>query len=105
MLDYIEKQKPVTSLFSDDGKDMGGFHEVIDVCLEDEMKGEEHTAQAMSCIDNPKNRISKALNTRFQLMHVNYCKEKLEMHASTEVTPCNYFVCSHNSARFSPCTF
>ena len=73
MLDDTEKQKPVSSVFLDYGRDMDGLCEMTPVHLEGSMKGEEHATQTMSCIANPKNPKSKALCARHHLMCLYSC--------------------------------
>ena len=63
MLYDIEKQKPVSSMFLEDGRDTDGSCEMIDVCLEDAMK-EECATQNMRHIAKTKNPKSKALRAR-----------------------------------------
>ena len=105
MLEEIEAQKPVENVFTEDCREMDNLHEIMDVLLEATGKSEEHTAQTLSYIANPKNEKSKNLHARCQLMHLNYCKERSERSASTEVCLCNYFTMLYDTNRYSPGAF
>ena len=65
---------------------MDNLHEMMDVVLEDDGRTEEHTAQTLSHVANPKNTKSKDLCARHQLTCLNYCKESSERSPSTEVS-------------------
>ena len=105
MLEEIENQKPVETVCTEDSREMDNLHEIMDVLLEATGKSEECTAQTSSHIANPKNPKSKDLCARCQLMHLNYCKERSERSASTEVCLRNYFTTLHDANRCSPGTF
>ena len=85
MLEEIENQKPVENVFTEDCREMHNLHESMDMLLEATGKSEEHAAQTLSHVANPKNPKSKDLHARCHLMHLNYCKERCERSTSTEV--------------------
>ena len=105
MLEEIEAQKPVENVFTEDCREIDNLYEIMDALLEATGKSEECTAQTLSYIANPKNEKSKNLYARHQLMYLNYCKERSERSASTEVCLCNYFTMSYDANRCSPGSF
>ena len=105
MLEEIEGQHPLENVLTADYREIYNLHEIMDVALEANGKIEEHTAQTLSHAANPNNAKSKDLCTKYQLMHLNYCKERSEWSPSTEVYLCNYFTMFHETNHYSPGNF
>ena len=105
MLEEIKGQHPVENVLTEDCREMDNLRETMDVVLEATRKSEEHVAQTLSHIANPKSAKSKDFRTRNQLMHLNHHKERLERSPSTEVCLCDYFTILCDTNRYSPRTF
>ena len=65
-------------------------------------KPEEHATYMLAYATNPKNHKLKCVHARYQLIRMNYFKEKEEFSQSAEISLSKYLTFLHDSKWFKP---